>query len=88
MLNSFWVLQKDSQQDVSHSSDLDQKKKWHSTHVDRQRGEWDKVAELMKIEFGESGHPVFRATSPLSRGVLKRKKGGNYQDTLVPMEND
>ena len=28
------------------------------------------------IEFGESGHPAFRATSPLSRGTLKSKGGG------------
>ena len=28
------------------------------------------------IRFGESGHPVFRATSPLSRGTLKSKGGG------------
>ena len=28
------------------------------------------------IKFRESGHPVFRATSPLSRGVLKSKGGG------------
>ena len=27
------------------------------------------------LKFGESGHPVFRATSPLSRGVLKSKGG-------------
>ena len=26
----------------------------------------------------ESGHPVFRATSPLSRGVLKSKGGGQF----------
>ena len=30
----------------------------------------------MMLKFGESGHPVFRATSPLSRGVLKSKGGG------------
>ena len=30
----------------------------------------------MMIKFGESGHPVFRATSPLFRGTLKRKGGG------------
>ena len=30
----------------------------------------------MIIKFGESGHPVFRATSPLSRGTLKSKRGG------------
>ena len=28
------------------------------------------------LTFAESGHPVFRATSPLSRGVLKRNGGG------------
>ena len=28
------------------------------------------------IKFGESGHPVFRATSRFSRGTLKSKGGG------------
>ena len=28
------------------------------------------------LKFGESTHPVFRSTSPLSRGVLKSKGGG------------
>ena len=30
----------------------------------------------MMIKFSESGYPVFRATSPLSRGTLKSKGGG------------
>ena len=30
----------------------------------------------MILKFGESGHPVFPSTSPLSRGVLKSKGGG------------
>ena len=30
----------------------------------------------MMIRFSESGHPVFRATGPLSRGTLKSKVGG------------
>ena len=30
----------------------------------------------MMIRFGESGHPFFRATSPLSRETLKSKGGG------------
>ena len=51
-------------------------KKWHSTYNERPRGEWDRVAELMMIKFRESGHPVFRAASPLSRGTLKSKGGG------------
>ena len=50
--------------------------KWYSTHESKPQGEWDRVAELMVIKFSESGHPVFRATSPLSRGTLKSKGGG------------
>ena len=52
--------------------------KWYSTDQDR-------VAELMMIKFGESGHPVFRATSPFSRGTLKAKEVENYLFTSVPM---
>ena len=51
-------------------------KKWYSTHESKPQGEWDRVAELVMLKFGESGHPVFRSTSPLSRGVLKSKGGG------------
>ena len=51
-------------------------KKWYSTYIDRPQGEWDRVAESMMIRFPESGHPVFRATSPLSRGTLRSKGGG------------
>ena len=46
-------------------------KKWYSTHEYKPRGEWDRVAQ-----FRESGHPVFRATNPVSRGTLKSKGGG------------
>ena len=50
-------------------------KKWYSIHKSKPQGEWDRVAELMMINFGESGYPVFRSTSPFSRGVLKSKGG-------------
>ena len=56
---------------------LGPEKKWYSISEDSPQGEWDKIAELMMLKFGESGHPVFRATSPLSRGQLKSKGGGN-----------
>ena len=55
---------------------LGSEKKWYSTYSERPQGEWDRVAELMMIKFRESGHPVFRATSLLSRGTLKSKGGG------------
>ena len=50
--------------------------KWFSSCNERPQGEWDRVAELMVIKFREGGHPVFRATSPLSRGTLESKGGG------------
>ena len=51
-------------------------KKWYSISEDSPQGEWDKMAEKMMLEFAESGHPIFRATSPLSRGQLKSKGQG------------
>ena len=59
--------------------------KWYSTNKERPGGKWYRIAELMMIKFGESGHSVFRATSPVSRGTLKSKGGGNYRYTSVPM---
>ena len=50
--------------------------KWYSTNKERPGGKWDRVAELMMIKFRDSGHPVFRATSPLFRGTLKSKGRG------------
>ena len=38
----------------------------------------------MMIKFRESGHPVFRATSPLSRGTLKAKEVEYNQYTIAP----
>ena len=59
---------------------------WYSTYNERLRGEWDRVAELMMITLAESGHPVFRATSSLSRGTLRKaKEAENYLYTSVPM---
>ena len=57
--------------------------KWHATCNERPQGEWDKVVELMMIKFAESRHPVFRSTSPLSRGVLKSKGGGKLSKKLL-----
>ena len=44
----------------------------------------------MLLEFAESGHPIFRATTPLSRGQLKSKGKGKVSihfsadtDTIV-----
>ena len=44
-------------------------KKWYSSENSPQ-GAWDDIAEQMLLEFAESGHPTFRATTPLSRGSV------------------
>ena len=50
-------------------------KKWYSAENSPQ-GAWDHIADEMLLEFAESGHPIFRATTPLSRGKLKSKGQG------------
>ena len=42
-------------------------KKWYSGEENSPQGAWDNIAEEMLLEFAESGHPTFRATTPLSR---------------------
>ena len=50
-------------------------KKWYSFENSPQRA-WDHIAEEMLLEFAESAHPIFRATTPLSRGQFKSKGRG------------
>ena len=50
-------------------------KKWYSCE-NRPQGAWYNIAEQMLLEFAESGDPTFRATTPLSRGILKSKGRG------------
>ena len=51
-------------------------KKWYSMEENSPQGIWDHIAEKMLVEFAESGCPIFRATTPLSRGKLKSKGHG------------
>ena len=50
-------------------------KKWYSSENSPQGACYD-IAEQMLLVFAESGHPTFRATTPLSRGILKSKGHG------------
>ena len=50
-------------------------KKWYPSENSPQE-EWDYIAEDMLLKFAESGHPIFRATTTLSRGKLKSKGKG------------
>ena len=51
-------------------------KKWYSMEENSPQGAWDNMAEKMLLEFAESGCPIFRATTPLSRCNLKSKGHG------------
>ena len=51
-------------------------KKWYCMEEDSPQGIWDHIAKKMLLEFAESGYPLFRATTPLSRCKLKSKGHG------------
>ena len=76
MLDSFLFMQRDLEQDNGLFLVLVQRQKWYSISEDVAQGERDRMAERMLVEFAESGHPIFQATSPLSRGQLISKSGG------------
>ena len=48
------------------------------------QGEWDKIVEKMMLIFSESARPIFRATIPLSRGVLQTKVVVNCRYIIAP----
>ena len=56
-------------------------KKWYFSENSPQ-GAWDNIAEQMLLEFAESGHPTFRATTPLSRCALKKQRARKIVYTL------
>ena len=62
-LGSFLFLREDFHQEDGHSSDLDQKRSGILLVIVDHKENGDRVAELMMINFGESGHAVFRASS-------------------------
>ena len=61
-------------------------KKWCGTYSDKPDGNCDKTAERMMLNFAESGHPIFRASSALERGELRSKLKGNPLTSTVVMK--
>ena len=51
-------------------------KTFYGTYSDKPDGDWDRTAERRMLNFAESGHPIFRATSALKRGELRSKAKG------------
>ena len=60
-------------------------KKWYSTEENSPQGAWDHIADEMLLEFAESGHPIFRATTPLSGEISKAKDIESCRFTLLPI---
>ena len=54
-----------------------------TSHERKPQGECDRIAELVMIQFSESKHPVFRSTSPFSRGVLQKQRWWKMFNTLL-----
>ena len=54
-------------------------KKWYGTLPYTPEGKWDSTADQMVERFKDTGHPVFKSISALSRGILKKKNG---RDTI------
>ena len=48
--------------------------KWYGTYTDKPDGSWDRMAEEMMLNFSDSGHPIFRASSAFERGGELRSK--------------
>ena len=64
------VREKIWKKDNGHVLVLVLRKSGYSISEDSPQGVWDNMAERMLLEFAKSGCPIFRATTPLSRGQL------------------
>ena len=62
-------------------------KKWCGTYSDKPDGSWDKTAHQMMMNFSESGHPIFRASSAFERGEL-RSKGHGEKSGPIPTNSN
>ena len=56
---------------------------WYSFSEVSPQGDWDKMSELMMMTFRESGHPVFRATSPFLEERSTSKGRRKIVNTLL-----
>ena len=61
-------------------------KKWYSMEENSPQRIWDHIADKMLLEFAEIGCPIFRATTPLSRGNLKSKGHGKLSIHFAAVE--
>ena len=58
-------------------------KKWYSGEENSPQGAWDHIADEMLLEFAESGHPIFHATTHCPGKSSKAKDTENCRFTLL-----
>ena len=75
-LESYLCMQGSLVQDNGHSLVPVLRKSGTPSKRTVHKGIFDNIAETMLVEFAESGCPIFRATTPLSRGQLRSKGHG------------
>ena len=73
MLTKLRIMLADFLEVIGHSWDLDQKRSGTELTLTNLMVFWDKSAEDMMLEFAETIHPLFRASSALERGELRSK---------------
>ena len=76
------LMQKDFEQDSVHFIGFGSEK-WSFISEDSPQGIWDNIAERMLLELAESGCPIFRATTPMSRDLLNSKGQEKIVDTSL-----
>ena len=70
---------RDSRRDIGRSSVFETKRSGMELFLTHLKEKWVSAATQMVERFKETGHPVFKSISALSRGILKRK---NNRDTI------
>ena len=55
----------------------------YGSMVEKTLEKWNSTAEITMQEFAKSGHPVFRCSSSLSRGVLDIEGGARTSSQIL-----
>ena len=82
MPESSKYLQRNLVLDNGHSLVQVLKRSGVSAEENSPQGAWDHFADEMLLEFAESGHPIFRATTPLSKGSSQEQRTWKTVNTL------
>ena len=73
---------------VGLSWDLDQKRNGAEATPTNPDGSWNHTAEKMMVNFSESGHPIFRASSAFKRGELRSEEHGKKSFHFIGSEEN